>query len=301
MLSSFIKKSAVFLLLCWAVGGFAQQKLEEKDIVYFNKYQDSLRVLEKLVFHSKTDSLRIRYNKRFLEMWDEVLLNDLSFEFSFDSLKEVARLVSPDKKFRIVNWDMSRRDGTHFYFGFIQVRDEKGHYELYRLQDHSASIKSPETHIGDHSKWFGMLYYKIIPCEDYYMLLGWDGNDKLTSRKFIDVLSFKNHTDPVFGKDVFKMPKKNPKRVMFEYSTELVMSVKYHEDKKMIVCDHLAPKDPYMEGQYQFYGPDFSYDAFKYDKGKWKYIEDVDVKNLKNKNDLIEHQSTKEKPMYTPK
>jgi hypothetical protein len=189
------------------IGVKAQRKLEAADIVYFTKYQDTLRYLQKLVFYSKDDSIKVKSNKQFIDVWEEVLLNNLSFEFPFDSLKDVARLTSPDKKFRIINWDLNRKDGSHFYFGFIQVQTEKGKFELYKLQDRSGTIKSPETHTGDHTKWFGMLYYKIIPCDDYYALLAWDGNDKLTCRKFIDVLSFKDNAEPVFGKDVFKMPR----------------------------------------------------------------------------------------------
>ena len=290
----------IFFISFLALRVNAQNKLGAADISYFSKYQDTLKDLQKLIFYSKDDSVKMKSNKHFIELWEEVLLNNLSFDFPFDSLNEVARLTSPDKKFRIINWDLNKKDGTHYYFGFIQVQTGKGKYELFKLQDRSSTIKNPETHLGDNTKWFGMLYYKIIPCGDYYTLLGWDGNDKLTCRKFIDILSFKNDSEPMFGKDVFKMPKKNPKRVMFEYSSELVMSLKYHEDKKAIVFDHLAPKDVYMEGQYQFYGPDFSYDAFKYHKGKWKYEEDIDAKNFKNKNDNVKHKRQKEKPIYTP-
>lgn len=293
----------VILLIVFLSAGLKAQTLTDKDLAYFKKYEDSLRKMQKDLFFSKNDSLKFKTNKHFMDVMEEVLLNQLSFEFPFDSLKEIARLTSPDNKFRIINWNLAKNDGSCYYFGFIQSKNPKtGKFELYPLTDKSGTVKSPETYAGDNSKWFGMLYYKIIPCEDYYTLLGWDGNDKLTSRKFIDVLSFKPDGSPGFGKDVFKMPKKNPKRIMFEYSAEIVMSLKYHEDKDMIVFDHLAPKDAIMEGQYQFYGPDFSFDAFKYSKGKWKYEEDVDVKNLKNKNDTVKRdKDKKDKPVYTPR
>ena len=281
----------------------SQIAMNAQDIAYFNKYQDTLCKLEKLLFYSKDDSIKIKSNKIFIEIFEEVLLNDLSFQFPFDSLKDIARLISPDNKFKIINWDFKRKDGTYHYFGFIQVKNGKNKYELFKLQDHSAVIKNPETHVGDNTKWFGMMYYKIIACGDYYTLLGLDWNDKITSRKFIDILYFKENGQPMFGKDVFKISQKNPKRIMFEYSTEIVMSLKYYDDKgkKLIVFDHLAPKDPFMEGQYQFYGPDFSYDAFKFNKGKWVYEIDFDAKNLKNKNDLIKHKEYKDKDLHLPK
>jgi hypothetical protein len=112
---------------------------------------------------------------------------------------------------------------------------------------------------------------------------------------------FKKNGDTVFGKELFKFPRKYPRRIVFQYSSEVVMSLKYYDDKQMIVFDHLSPKDAFMEGQYQYYGPDFSYDGFTYHKDKWKYIEDIDIKNIKSKNDNVRHkENKKDKPIYVP-
>jgi hypothetical protein len=279
------------------------QTLSDKDITYFKQQEDSLIILQKQLFSSKTDSARFKDNAKFLHKIEEVLLNDLSFYYPFDSLKEISRLVPPDKKFRLITWNISRNDGSqYYYFGFLQSLNPKtNHYDLHELTDKSSSVKSPEGYVGDNSKWFGMLYYSVIPSGDYYTLLAWDGNDKLVCRKFIDILSFKKDGTPVFGKDVFKMPKKNPKRVMFEYSAKVVMSLRYHDHDGAIVFDHLATKDELNEGQYQFYGPDFSYDAFIFKRGKWIYTPDVDVKNPRNKNDNVRRDKKKETPIYAPK
>ena len=40
-----------------------------------------------------------------------------------------------------------------------------------------------------------------------------------------------------------------------------------------------------FEGQYQFYGPDLSYDGFEFKNGKWLYIKDVDARNSKSEKD----------------
>ncbi|MCD6068114.1 MAG: hypothetical protein K0S33_2940 [Bacteroidetes bacterium] len=291
------------LLLFVLVSGnlAAQQTLSDKDIVYFKKQELRLQALQKKIYTAKTDSLKMALNKAFLELWDTTLTAELSFSFPFDSLNQVGRLISPDKNFRIINWNIDKKDGSHLFFGFIQTYDKQTKkYNVEKLIDKSGTIKNPETFIGSPEKWFGMLYYDIIKTDDYYTLLAWDGNDKLTCRKFIDIMYFKDNGDIVFGKDVFKMPQKNPRRVVFEYSAELVMSLKYLDDKGMIVFDHLAPKDEYMIGQYQYYGPDFSYDAYDFSKGKWKFIADVDVKNLKDKNDNAKHNNRKEKPIYVP-
>jgi len=290
----------LFFILCLPFLCFSQS-LSEKDLAYFKKYEDSLVYFQKKIFTAKSDTGKFKPNAQFLKLLDEVLANDLSFYYPFDSLTQVSRLVSADKKVRVITWNLNKTDGSYHYFGFVQAQHPKTkHYEVYDLTDRSATIKNPEGHIGDHTKWFGMLYYDIIQCDDYYTLLGWDGNDKTVSRKFIDALSFKSDGTPVFGKDVFKYPKKNPKRVMFEYSAKVVMSLRYYNGA--IVFDHLAAKDEMNDGMYQFYGPDFSYDAFFPSRGKWAYEPDVDVKNPKSKNDNVKRdKNKKEKTVYTPK
>jgi len=278
------------------------EELTEKDIAYFRSYEIRLQSIQKKLFKEKTDSLKLKLNETFFSILDTVLSAERSFYYPFDSLTEIVKLTSPDNLFRIINWNIYKSDGSYWYYGFIQTyRVNEKKYEYFKLIDRSESIKNPETFVGEPEKWFGMLYYKIVKNSDYYTLLGWDGNTKISQRKFIEILYFKKNGDPVFGKDVFKVPRKNPRRIVFDYSSDLTMSLKYIEDKKMIVFDHLAPREAHLEGQFQFYGPDFSYDAFEYHKQKWKYIMDVDIKNLKNKNDNIKHrENKKEKRLYVP-
>jgi len=54
------------------------------------------------------------------------------------------------------------------------------------------------------------------------------------------------------------------------------MTLKYDEGKEMIIYDHLSPSEPKYEGQYEFYGPDFSYDGLKYENGIWNTYFDLD-------------------------
>lgn len=294
----------VLFLLVGAGGKLIAQSLSDKNIVFFKKYEDSLCAMQKKVFYSKTDTAKFRANVKFYHLFEEILHNTLSFYYPFDSLKKDVNLrTSPDKKFRIITWNIPKEDGTYNYFGLLQAMHPKiKNYVVYELTDKSATVKSPETYVSDNTKWFGMLYYTIIPCGDYYTLLGWDGNDKLTARKFIDVLSFKKDGSPLFGKDVFKMAKKFPKRVMFEYNAQLTITLQYNEVVNAIVFDNLIPKESYLEGQYQFYGPDFSYDAFFLKHGKWNFEEDVDVKNPRSKLDNVKkNPDKKDKVIYTPK
>ncbi len=307
--------SLFILILFLKFSAFAQ--LSEPEKKHFSGLEDSLKKLQLRVFYSKKIADRFEANKQFLAAWASVLKEEKSIQYPFDSLTDVSRLLSPDKKFRIITWNIFKEDGTHAYFGFIQVNNSKTvkkglfkketstQYEVFPLVDKSASVKTPENYVSDPGKWFGMLYYEVIKSDDdFYTLLGWDGNDKLVQRKFIDVLSFKADGTPVFGKDVFKIPGKFGKRVMFEYASEVAMSLKYNDGRKQIIFSHLAPNslDPMLVGQYQYYGPDGSFDALSMKKGRWVYEAAIDIRKDKDKNDNVKKpEPEKQKPVYKPK
>ncbi len=312
----FCRLSIVAWLLLFS--GVKAQPLHDSDMVRFRIYETRLKDLAKQVFYNRNEQVRFDSNKQFITLWDEVMKHPQSMAYGFDSLKkDVSILVPRDKKFKLITWNLHKNDGSSYaYFGFIQVNTEKHikkgwfkkeivrEYEYFKLLDKSGSVKSVENHIATPDKWFGMLYYYVLDCTDYYLLLAWDGNDNLTQRKFIDVIYFKEDGTPIFGKDVFKFPRKNPRRLMFEYSTEVSMSLKYNERSQQIIYSHLAPKQEgtLLEGQYQYYGPDGSYDALEQKKDKWQVIEAIDARNPKSKTDKIEPPDPdKQTPLYKPK
>jgi len=57
------------------------------------------------------------------------------------------------------------------------------------------------------------------------------------------------------------------------------MSLQWNEKMNMIIFDHLSPSKPSYTGNYQFYGPDFSYDGLEVVNGYWDLVEDIDIRN----------------------
>jgi len=226
-----------------------------------------------------------------MRAWDKIITKPQILHYAFDSLKDISLLSPKDKKFKLITWNLQLDNGTHAFFGYLLVNNVKRiktgflkhetveNYDYFRLIDRSATVKNPETYIGGTDKWFGMLYTQLVECDGFYTLIGWDGNDKLTQRKFVDVLSFRADGTPVFGKDVFRFPKKNPKRLMFEWSQEVSMSVKYNEKRNLIIYNHLSSKQEgnVLDGQFQYYGPDGRYDALELQKDKWVVLEDIEA------------------------
>ena len=296
-----MKKIAFLILFLISLNIIAQEKNMDRPAL--DLYNDTLKIICKKLYSAKTDLDKKKFNHQLLTTFELALNTVNSFDYTFDSLNDIARLIPPDKTFRILNWNVPYDDGTQEYFGFIQEKyiqlKKKGLFrkekietvQLYPLIDKSAEIKNPENTISDNKKWYGMLYYKIITkktkSKTYYTLLAWDGNDKFSVKKIIDVLTFDNSGIPHFGADIFIMPKKYPKRVIFEYSATCSMSLKYNFKKDSIVFDHLEPNEPQLEGQYQYYCPDMSYDGFGFKHGKWNYGIDLNVTNEKDATDKL--------------
>jgi hypothetical protein len=293
---------------------FAQKN--DSSLYVFKQAEKELFEIQKQAFHSRKEADRIEGNKKFIAAWDHIVSNPNILNYPFETLKDISVLVPKDKKFMIITWNLHRDDGTHAFFGYLLVNNSKRikkgfmkhetveEYEYFRLLDRSATVKSPENYIGSPEKWFGMLYTQLVECDGFYTLIGWDGNDKLTQRKFVDVLYFRANGDPVFGKDVFKFPRKNPKRLMFEYSSEVTMSLKYNEKRDLILFHHLVPRerDGAMENQYQFYGPDAQFDALQLKHDKWVLLENVEANSdIDPIKESKKPDPKKQNPVYTPK
>ena len=204
-----------------------------------------------------------------------------TFDYPFSALK-MCTITSPDGRFRILNWNQPMRDGTHKYYGFIMIKDEQdaiSWLELVHTPDRKGGWQRNKFYT--HENWPGALYYEIIPMgkrgkNNDYLLLAWDGADHMTNKKIVDVIQIKK--DRVrFGGDVFEGEEGFGKRVILEYSNGVSASLKYYPKGGYIVYDHLSPRNPSMIGIFSDYGPDGSYDALKFEKGKWKLISNIEV------------------------
>ncbi|MFB6257057.1 MAG: hypothetical protein ABEH38_00055 [Flavobacteriales bacterium] len=163
-------------------------------------------------------------------------------------------------------------------------------------------------------EWLPALYYRIIRKERngkaFYTLLGWEGKDQLTTRKLIEVLRFDEKGRPKFGLPVFKKAEKEqereswrekerkrrrrttragrkkerPKeRIIFEYTDDAVMSLRYEKEKDRIVFNQLVPERPDLEGMYEFYGPDLLFNAYAWEAKYWVFKKKVKPENQRSR------------------
>lgn len=257
--------------------GVEQRSLKEAE--------DSLTVLMQQIYSDKPFSIREVANNKFHSLLRGVLAKADAFDYPFDSLKHIGRIKSDDKKVRIFTWNLPLSGGYQKYYGFIVLRN--GNTQVFELVDNRKLIVNPIKDILSSQNWMGALYYSIIDesynGQTYYILLGLDFNNLFSSKKIIDVLSFGKDSEPVFGFGIFKVGDMVINRIVFEFSARASMSLRYIADSKTIVFDHLSPSRPDFSENYQFYGPDFTFDGFRFDDGYWIYVRNLDMKNPKRK------------------
>jgi len=238
-------------------------------------------------------------NKLFKEYLLETIKMKNAINFSFSKLNTIGTVSSDDKKIRLFNWNIEQDDQSQKYYCYIlRYDDRKKEFLVSELIDNSFLLPSKPDGILDGKDWYGALYYKIIPItkgsKQIYTLLGLDANTTMSNIKLIDVLSFTGNV-PKLGSPIFKTKTETLKRVFFEHSEKAYMSLKYEDNYKRIIYDHLSPETPSMTGFYSYYVPDFSYDAFILVKDKWILQEEVVGVNGKSNekiNVLVQNKKT---------
>jgi hypothetical protein len=236
--------------------------------------------------NNENDLERKNANYAFIKVLVSALKIPNSFLFKFDSLKTISILNAPDNRFRIFSWHVVNEDGSYRFYGSIQM-NTGGPLQLFPLQDYSPLLKNPEDSVTDNRKWFGAQYYKIVAVEDshpYYVLLGWKGYTAASTKKVIDVLSFKDGK-PQLGLGVFDGNGKNRKRVIFQYTRQASMLLRYVPEQHLIVFDHLSPPDNKAKNMPDLYGPDLTYNGYKLKNGRWVFVENLDMRNVPEAHD----------------
>ncbi|MEQ7801057.1 hypothetical protein ABDJ41_14740 [Pedobacter sp. ASV1-7] len=281
----------LFILCCAATNISAQHSYNLNNTPQLKSYQDSLlRIIDDL-YNAKNNEDQSFANAKFIKTLVAALKTPSSFSFPFDSLKRISILKSPDNSFRIFSWQLPLSDGTYRFFGSVQIATKDGTLKMFPLIDGTNNIKDINQ-ITDHKNWYGARYYDIIPVkgngkQPFYVLLGWKGNNAKSSKKVIEILSFDKMNQPIFGKAIIDGLKgqsiKN--RVVFEYNKLNSMTLALDKTVGMIVFDHLAPLSPEMEGNFEFYASDLSFDAYKLVGGRLKLVENVELKNEPSTND----------------
>jgi hypothetical protein len=106
-----------------------------------------------------------------------------------------------------------------------------------------------------------------------------DFNNARSHIKTIETLLIQRQK-PVFTRSLFAHGTDHIDRMVLEYSSTVAISVRYEPEMKMITFDHLVPFHPIYNRNYEFYGPDGSFDGLEFRQGKWIFRSDIDARNV---------------------
>ena len=273
---------------------FMSSALAQSAIDNVESFEDSLVTSLEQIRTAKTLKEKLVLNTRFENTLRKALRYDEAFTYKFNALSKVmSTKTSPDNVFRIFNWNIEVPDiQEHYFFCLVMKYDSrKGEYVIIELYDKSKYATRVEYTVHNDKKWFGALYYEIIPVKKglntIYTLLGWDGNNRMSNKKIIETMSFQGQDKIKFGLPIFKQDEDTKRRVVFQYSKKATISVKYQviKKKEYIIFDHLSPMSGQLVGIPDYLVPDLSFDAFVLEKGKWKYLKDFDARTGRSRND----------------
>jgi len=249
-------------------------------------HADTPQILEELfnrLANNYNDNDRIRINDSIRTILYSYVKSDSVFTYRFTNLRYLGQITSPDSLLKIVTWNLLLgKEPARYYCYFIRKQEPGGENKIYTLSANynEKPVNTDTTYT--QSDWYGALYYDLkpytfdnIPC---WVMLGIDFGDPNISRKLIDVLNFKPDGSMVFGRKWFAGVEEKKYRVIFEYASSAMMSLRFKSENS-IIFDHLVPFKPSLKDDRQYYGPDYSIDAYDFDNGIWKLKINVDVRN----------------------
>ncbi len=221
-------------------------------------------------------------DKQFTILLEKFVEDEASMEYPLKTVSTLMNISSEDGLIRLLTWTILDANNNYQYRGIIQRKNKQEDYFYYLLNDQSQTILDAEKADLTAQNWFGCLYYEIAlvnnGMRDVYTILGWDGNNNLSHKKIIELLYFDGQDSARFGTALIRDQNNEfLKRKIFEFSAELKMNLKFQKELNRIVYDHLSPSNPTLKGVYEYYGPDFSFDAYNWDGRYWIYKADIDV------------------------
>ncbi len=259
------------------------QHLSAANKKFLDRKEDSLKNAADSMINASTPAKRFRSDSILVRTLVRALQTNNSFYYSFDSLQAVSKLYPPDSSFRIFTWQLKKDDYMYIQKGAIQMRTSNGELKLFPLFDASMFTAKPLDSVRTRNTWIGAIYYKIIQKnynnKNYYTLLGFDDFSIGSNRKWMEVLSFNDKGEPVFGgpfisfkEDTVKRP--TQQRFNIEYKKDARTTFNYNPEMDMIIYDHLISETEEPEKK-DTYIPDGDFEGFKWKDGQWVHIDKV--------------------------
>jgi len=229
------------------------------------------------------DLSRIRINDSIRVIIDSYVRSDSVFNHRFDNLRYLGQIMSSDSILKIVTWNLvlGKSPGKYYCY-IIRKEGEDKKNKVYNLSTEYKDKPVNKDTTYTESDWYGALYYELRYCEaegkPAWVMLGIDYGNPTVTRKIIEVLSFGPDDSLLFGRKWFISGDITTFREVMEYAAYATMSLRFSSEKS-IVFDHLVPFSPSQTGNRQYYGPDYSTDAYYLKDGMWRLSVNIEARN----------------------
>ncbi len=267
------------LLLLLNLAGFSQ---EEKSYINLVTAENQLKYMFESLYNEEIIGTNLATCYAIDSLFSEALNQPGAFNFEWKKLDKIGKLKSEDGVVKVFSWLYMVNRNEYHYSAYIQIDKGGGNSEIYKLIPSDSEETRSEDFPQKIDNWHAKIYYEIVTTKFkrklFYTLIGADFNDANSSLKTVEVMAIQRGK-PVFRGDQFLVGGKVKDRIIMEYSADVAVSLRYNSELQMIVFDHIVPLHPIYQGNYQFYGPDGSYDGFRFIDGIWVLDEDVDARN----------------------
>ncbi len=278
-----------FFLTCFFANA---QKINNADNKLLKQTEDTLALYSKQMVFAQDASSRFYADSIFIKTLVRALKINNSFSYPFDSVTTISKIYPPDSSFRIFTWQIERDESYFRQYGAIQMRTKEGSLKFFPLIDASDYTSTPTDSVRSNTNWIGAIYYGIVAKEykgkKYYTLFGFDDNDFVSTKKWLEELTFNANSEPVFGGPFFDYKEDSIKpaqpayRFCLEYKKDAKARMVYDPDLDLIIFDHLISESNEVNKKFTLI-PDGDYEGFKWSNGKWLHIDKVfSEQQLKN-------------------
>jgi hypothetical protein len=278
-----MKKFRLFLFCLLGLFQTGIAQLSPEDYKILRQKDDSLEMYASQIINGRSSAERFVADSIFTRMLVGALKIKNSFYYPFDSLISISKLVPEDSSFRVFTWQLVINDNEIVPHGAIQMRTEGGSLKLFPLIDKTDITKDIDDTITNNYGWIGALYYKIIETNSFgknvYTLLGYNGNDLISTMKLIDILTFDKKGQPVFGGPYFSFQDNSLhphsiSRYIMIYKKNASPRLTYDPELGMIIYEHLISETGEPQKKWT-YIPDGDYEGMVWRDGRWVHVEKV--------------------------
>jgi hypothetical protein len=260
------------------------QHINATQLEQMRNAEDSMKPFANQMIFAPETSTRFYADSVFIRSLVKVLKNSNSFYYPFDSIKTVSKIYAPDSSFRIFTWQIEKDESYYRQYGAIQMRTADGSLKLFPLTDQSDFSATPTDGVRTNKNWIGAIYYGIIQKEfagkQYYTLFGFDDNDLFSTRKWLEVLTFNEKNEPLFGGPYFEYendtikPDQPVSRFCLEFKKDARSRLVFDKELDLIIFDHLISESNELDKKFTLI-PDGDYEGFKWANGKWQHVKKV--------------------------